>query len=69
MTDALWDSTKRMTWHEWTVIFGTFLACTFLGFATGFGLGLGLAIAAQAILMAFDSVSRVQIISSIGNPA
>ena len=62
MIDALWDSTKRMTWYEWTIMFGTFLACTFLGFAPGFGLGLGLAIVAQFILMVFDSVSGVRII-------
>ena len=58
MLDALWESSMKVTWFEWVVIFGTFIACTFLGFAPGFGVGLALAMLTQVILTAVDSVSR-----------
>jgi MFS superfamily sulfate permease-like transporter len=61
MTEALWESTKSMIWCEWFVVFGTFLACTFWGFAPGFGVGLALAAIMHIMLTAFDSVSKLTI--------
>jgi len=43
MTEALWESAKKLTLYEWIVVFGTLLSCTFLGFAPGIAIGIGLA--------------------------
>ena len=44
MTEAMWSSAKSLLWCEWTVVMGTLLACTFVGFAPGFGIGIALAL-------------------------
>ena len=42
-SEALWESTKTLQFAEWLVVLATVLACTFLGYAKGFGVGLGAA--------------------------
>ena len=57
MIESLWESAKTLTWSEWGIVVGTLLACTFLGFAPGFGVGIGLAILMYVMLAAKDTVS------------
>ena len=57
MIESLWESAKTLIWSEWGIVVGTLLACTFLGFAPGFGVGIALAILMYVILAAKDSVS------------
>ncbi|KAK2612805.1 hypothetical protein QQS21_001257 [Conoideocrella luteorostrata] len=44
LIEALWTSALELLWSEWTVVLGTVLACTVIGFLPGFLIGLGLAI-------------------------
>ena len=57
MIEALWESAKTLIWSKWGIVVGTFLACTFLGFAPGFGVGIALAILMYIMLAAEDTVS------------
>lgn len=57
MIESLWESAKTLIWSEWGIVVGTLLACTFLGFAPGFGVGIALAILVYVMLAAKDTVS------------
>ena len=57
MIESLWESAKTLTLSEWAIVLGTLLACTFLGFAPGFGVGIALAILTYVLLAAKDTVS------------
>ena len=57
MTEALWESTKTLLWCEWIVVLGTLVACTFVGFAPGFGIGIALAMVMHVGWSTLDSVS------------
>ena len=57
MIESLWESAKTLIWSEWGTVAGTLLACTFLGFAPGFGVGIALAILMYVMLAAKDTVS------------
>ena len=61
MIESLWESAKTLTWSEWATVVGTLLACTFLGFAPGFGVGIALAILMYVLLAAIDTVSTPKI--------
>ncbi|KIJ65787.1 hypothetical protein HYDPIDRAFT_87654 [Hydnomerulius pinastri MD-312] len=56
MAEALFESIKSLLWCEYAVVLGTLLACTFVGFAPGFGIGLGLAMIMHFGWSAIDSV-------------
>ncbi|KAF9814401.1 hypothetical protein IEO21_05135 [Rhodonia placenta] len=58
MTEAVWESTKALLWCEWSIVIGTLLACTFLGFAPGFGVGIALAMVVHLGWGVFDSRAR-----------
>jgi hypothetical protein len=45
--EALWESSASLIWCEWTVVAGTTLACTFIGFAPGIGVGLAIVVILQ----------------------
>ncbi|KIJ65767.1 hypothetical protein HYDPIDRAFT_87501 [Hydnomerulius pinastri MD-312] len=59
MTEALFESIKSLLWCEYAVVLGTLLACTFVGFAPGFGIGLGLAMVMHFGWCVVDSMPRV----------
>ena len=40
---AVWDSAETLQFTEWLVVMTTIIACTFLGYAIGFGVGFGAA--------------------------
>jgi len=42
--EAVWESAKTYQFTEWLVVMTTLIACTFLGYAIGFGVGIGAAI-------------------------
>lgn len=58
MIEALWDTTKTLLWCEWAIVMGTLVACTFLGFAPGFGVGIALAMILHLGWSTLDSVIR-----------
>ncbi len=41
--EAVWESAKTHHFTEWLVVMTTLIACTFLGYAVGFGVGIGAA--------------------------
>ncbi|KAK7040526.1 hypothetical protein R3P38DRAFT_2894910 [Favolaschia claudopus] len=41
--EAIWEASKTLAWMEYAIVLGTLAACTFLGFAEGFGVGIGAA--------------------------
>ncbi|KAI4169069.1 MAG: hypothetical protein LQ343_005932 [Gyalolechia ehrenbergii] len=51
--EAVWESAKSLVPAEWLVVMSTLIACTFLGFAPGFGVGLA---AAAGIYLLFGIV-------------
>lgn len=55
--EAVWQSAKTLTFTEWLIVFATLIACTFLGFAEGFGVGIGAATVLYLLLGAVDTVS------------
>ncbi|KIJ65769.1 hypothetical protein HYDPIDRAFT_27003 [Hydnomerulius pinastri MD-312] len=59
MAEALFESMKSLLWCEYAVVLGTLLACTFVGFAPGFGIGLGLAMIMHFGWCVVDSMPRV----------
>ena len=56
LIEALWESTKTLLWCEWAVVMGTLVACTFVGFAPGFGIGIALAMIMHMGWSVLDSV-------------
>ncbi|KAL8805522.1 MAG: hypothetical protein Q9182_001891 [Xanthomendoza sp. 2 TL-2023] len=58
--EAIWESAKTSTVAEWLVMMTTLIACTFLGFAPGFGVGIGAAILLYAITGALDTLREIQ---------
>ncbi|KAF9237006.1 sulfate transporter family-domain-containing protein [Melanogaster broomeanus] len=60
MAEGLWESIKSLLWCEYAVVLGTLLACTFVGFAPGFGIGLGLAVVVHFAWCVIDSMPRIQ---------
>ncbi|KAF7352091.1 hypothetical protein MVEN_01171900 [Mycena venus] len=57
--EAIWESSKTLAWMEYAVVVGTLAACTFLGFAEGFGVGIGAAAAVYLVYGVIDSPARV----------
>lgn len=51
--EAVWESSKTLSFAEWLVVVTTLIACAFLGFAPGFGVGIG----AAGVLYIFWSIS------------
>ena len=54
--EAVWESAKTLQFIEWLVVITTLIACTFLGYAIGFGVGIGAAIVAYLFLGVRDTV-------------
>ena len=46
---------------EYAVVVGTLFACTFIGFAEGFGVGIGAAAALYFVYGVVDTVSGVKL--------
>lgn len=65
--EATWEASKTLTWMEYAVVLATLAACTFLGFAEGFGVGIGAAAVVYLMYGVIDSVSALHIPSL--NPA
>ncbi|PBK77738.1 hypothetical protein ARMSODRAFT_6448 [Armillaria solidipes] len=59
LLEAVWESAKTLVWLEWSIVVGTLVACTFLGFAEGFGVGIGAAIIVYFVYGVVDSRARV----------
>ncbi|KAJ7277636.1 hypothetical protein C8J57DRAFT_1713361 [Mycena rebaudengoi] len=57
--EAMWESSKTLSWMEYLVVVGTLAACTFLGFAEGFGVGIGAATVVYLLYGVIDSPARV----------
>ncbi|KAF9467845.1 hypothetical protein BDZ94DRAFT_1210280 [Collybia nuda] len=58
MIESLWDSTKTLQLGEWTIVMGTVVACTFLGFAPGVGVGFGVTLVMHFWWTSIDSRAR-----------
>lgn len=54
--EAIWEASKTLAWMEYIVVLATLGACTFLGFAEGFGVGIGAAAAVYLMYGVIDSV-------------
>ncbi|KAK7007950.1 hypothetical protein R3P38DRAFT_3593018 [Favolaschia claudopus] len=57
--EAIWEASKTLAWMEYAIVLGTLAACTFLGFAEGFGVGIGAAGAVYLVYGVIDSPARV----------
>ncbi|KAJ7118124.1 hypothetical protein C8R44DRAFT_923357 [Mycena epipterygia] len=57
--EATWEASKTLAWMEYAVVMGTLAACTFLGFAEGFGVGIGAAMVVYLMYGVIDSPARV----------
>ncbi|KAJ7347203.1 sulfate transporter family-domain-containing protein [Mycena albidolilacea] len=57
--EAIWEASKTLAWMEYIVVLATLGACTFLGFAEGFGVGIGAAAAVYLMYGVIDSPARV----------
>ncbi|KAJ6450156.1 sulfate transporter family-domain-containing protein [Mycena sanguinolenta] len=57
--EAIWEASKTLSGMEYAIVLGTLAACTFLGFAEGFGVGIGAAAAVYLIYGVIDSPARV----------
>ncbi|KAJ7340708.1 hypothetical protein DFH08DRAFT_875060 [Mycena albidolilacea] len=57
-SEAVWESAKTLLWCEWAVVMGTLFACSFLGFAQGFGVGVGIAVVVHVGWGTLDSRAR-----------
>jgi hypothetical protein len=53
---ATWEASSSLAPLEWAVVMGTLAACTFFGFAEGFGAGVGTATVVYLIYGVLDSV-------------
>jgi hypothetical protein len=60
--EAIWEASKTLAWMEYAVVLATLAACTFLGFAEGFGVGIGAAAAAYLMYGVIDSVRTLPLI-------
>ena len=60
--EAVWESAKTLSFTEYMVVIVTLMACTFLGFAPGFGVGIGAAI---LIYLCWGIVDTVCLLDSI----
>lgn len=56
LLEAVWESAQTLVLLEWGVVMVTLFACTFLGFAEGFGVGIGTATAVYLVYGVVDSV-------------
>jgi MFS superfamily sulfate permease-like transporter len=56
LLEAVWESAQTLVLLEWGVVMATLLACTFLGFAEGFGVGIGAAAVVYLVYGLVDSV-------------
>jgi MFS superfamily sulfate permease-like transporter len=54
--EAIWEASKTLAWMEYAVVVATLAACTFLGFAEGFGVGIGAATVVYFMYGVMDSV-------------
>ncbi|KAF9467786.1 sulfate transporter family-domain-containing protein [Collybia nuda] len=59
LLEAVWESAQTLVLLEWGVVMTTLFACTFLGFAEGFGVGIGTATAVYLVYGVVDSRARV----------
>ncbi|KAJ7183788.1 hypothetical protein C8R46DRAFT_1344499 [Mycena filopes] len=57
---ALWEASASLAPMEWGVVLGTLAACTFLGFAEGFGVGIGGATVVYLGYGVVDSPARTE---------
>ncbi|KAF7374121.1 Sulfate transporter [Mycena sanguinolenta] len=57
--EAIWEASKTLSWMEYAIVLATLAACTFLGFAEGFGVGIGAAAAVYLMYGVIDSPARV----------
>ncbi|KAJ7111714.1 sulfate transporter family-domain-containing protein [Mycena epipterygia] len=57
--EATWEASRTLTWMEYAVVLATLAACTFLGFAEGFGVGIGAATVVYLMYGVIDSPARV----------
>ncbi|KAF7374116.1 Sulfate transporter [Mycena sanguinolenta] len=57
--EAIWEASKTLSWMEYAIVLATLTACTFLGFAEGFGVGIGAAAAVYLMYGVIDSPARV----------
>ncbi|KAJ7908503.1 sulfate transporter family-domain-containing protein [Mycena leptocephala] len=56
--EAIWEASKTLAWMEYGVVVATLAACTFLGFAEGFGVGIGAATVVYFMYGVMDSPAR-----------
>ncbi|KAF5368510.1 hypothetical protein D9758_002435 [Tetrapyrgos nigripes] len=56
--EAMWESAKTLLPMEYAVVVGTLVACTFIGFAEGFGVGIGAAAAIYFVYGVADTRAR-----------
>ncbi|THV06496.1 hypothetical protein K435DRAFT_960473 [Dendrothele bispora CBS 962.96] len=56
--EAMWESAKTLLFMEYAVVVGTLFACTFIGFAEGFGVGIGAAAAIYFVYGVVDTRAR-----------
>ncbi|KAF8195271.1 sulfate transporter family-domain-containing protein [Mycena galopus ATCC 62051] len=57
--EAIWEASKTLAWMEYAIVLATLAACTFLGFAEGFGVGIGAAAGVYLMYGVIDSPARV----------
>lgn len=57
-SEAVCESAKTLQFTEWLVVMITLIACTFLGYAIGFGVGIGAATVVYLIWGVLDTVGR-----------
>ena len=55
--EGVWEAAKSLNFTEWLVTVATLVACTFRGFAQGFGVGIGTAALNYLFLKLIDRVS------------
>ncbi|KAJ7486358.1 sulfate transporter family-domain-containing protein [Mycena galericulata] len=57
--EATWEASKTLAGMEYAIVLATLTACTFLGFAEGFGVGIGAATVVYLLYGVIDSPARV----------
>ncbi|KAJ7183837.1 hypothetical protein C8R46DRAFT_520095 [Mycena filopes] len=57
---AVWEASASLAPMEWGVVLGTLAACTFVGFAEGFGIGIGGATVVYLLYGVVDSPARTE---------
>lgn len=57
--EAVWESAKTLVLAEWLVVMTTLIACTFMGYAPGFGIGVA---AAAVVYLFWGIMDTVRII-------